>query len=87
MYKSTVPLPIGIWLPTITFSVIPLSASTSPASAACAIVGTVISNAALASYTIFSTSNTMSTNLLHVTSRTHQIRYQHNVSIIKLLKP
>ncbi|GIT56243.1 MAG: hypothetical protein Ct9H300mP17_14020 [Candidatus Nitrosopelagicus sp.] len=39
MYKSTVPLPIGIWLPTITFSVIPLSCSVSPVLAAPAIVG------------------------------------------------
>jgi hypothetical protein len=42
MYRSTVPVPIGIFAPTITFSVTPLSSSTSPASAASAIVGTVI---------------------------------------------
>ena len=45
---STVPLPIGIWLPTITFSVIPFNSSISPNFAALAIVGTVISKAALA---------------------------------------
>ena len=45
---STVPLPIGIWLPTITFSVIPFNSSTCPSLAAPAIVGTVISKAALA---------------------------------------
>jgi len=45
---STVPLPIGIWLPTITFSVIPFYSSISPNFAAFAIVGTVISKAALA---------------------------------------
>ena len=45
---STVPLPIGMLLPTITFSVIPFSSSISPVSAAFASVGTVISNAALA---------------------------------------
>ena len=46
--KSTVPLPIGIWLPTITFSVIPFNSSISPNFAAFAIVGTVISKEALA---------------------------------------
>ena len=45
---STVPLPIGIWLPTITFSVIPFNSSISPTLAADAIVGTVISKDALA---------------------------------------
>ena len=49
MYRSTVPLPIGILLPTITFSVTPLRFSISPARDARAIVGTVISKAALAS--------------------------------------
>ena len=48
MYKSTVPVPMGILLPTMTFSVTPFNRSVSPARAARAMVGTVISNAALA---------------------------------------